>query len=285
MSSDPREALDASGKLPDAELDIAGVALQFARIDAPEADWHAAEAHLSDLARDAVALARDLASTTARARVGMLAALLGRYGYTGDTETYASPANANLLQVIERRRGLPVALGILWLHCTRTIGWPAYGLNFPGHFLLAMEGNAPARAARSTSPQHVVVDPFAGGTLLESDDLQALLRRVEGPAAELRPGMLQPMPARGVLLRLQNNIRGRRDTQGDVASALACTEDMLRLAPDDVALWREAAIKNEWLDRVAAALRCYTRVVELVPEGDGAVRARAAMEGLRARLN
>ena len=285
MSSDPRDALDASGQLPDAELDIAGVALQFARIDAPASDWRVAEAHLSELAREAVTLARDLPSATARARAGMLAALLGRHGYAGDAETYASPANANLLQVIERRRGLPVALGILWLHCTRAIGWPAHGLNFPGHFLLTVEGAAPLRATRATSPQHVVVDPFSGGRVLEANDLQALLRRVEGPGAELRPGMLQPMPARGVLLRLQNNIRGRRDVQGDVASALACTEDMLRLAPDDVALWREAAVKNEWLDRVAAALRCYTRVVELVPEGDGAVRARAAMEGLRARLN
>ncbi len=283
--SDPRSALDAVGQLPDTEIDIAGAALQLARIDAPELDWQAAAGHVSALARDAVGLARELPSGTARARAGALAGLLGRYGYAGDTETYNEPANANLIQVIERRRGLPVALGILWLHCTRAIGWPAHGLNFPGHFLIALEGHQPRRASRSTAPQHLVVDPFSGGLTLEAHDLRTLLKRVEGPDAELRPGMLQPMSARSVLLRLQNNIRGRREAQGDLASALACTEDMLRIAPDSVALWREAAVLNERLDHVAAALRCYGRVLELVPEGDGAMRARLAMDGLRARLN
>lgn len=283
--SDPRDALDAIGQLPDTEIDIAGAALQFARIDAPDADWQAASAHLSELARDAVDLSRELTGGTARARAGVLSGLLGRHGYGGDTETYASPANANLIQVIERRRGLPVALGILWLHCTRTAGWPAHGLNFPGHFLLMMEGQPPRRATRATAPQHLVVDPFSGGLTLEAHDLRTLLKRVEGPDAELRPGMLQPMSARAVLLRLQNNLRGRREAVGDLPGALVCTEDMLRIAPDAVALWRDAAVLNERMDRVAAALKCYGRVLDLVPEGDGATRARLAINGLQARLN
>ena len=53
---DPRAALEAIGLLPDTEIDIAGAALQLARVDAPDADWEAARAHLSEIARDAVAL-------------------------------------------------------------------------------------------------------------------------------------------------------------------------------------------------------------------------------------
>jgi hypothetical protein len=37
--AEARAALDAAGQLPDAEIDIAAVALQLARIDAPGADW------------------------------------------------------------------------------------------------------------------------------------------------------------------------------------------------------------------------------------------------------
>ena len=48
-----RLALDAIGQLPDGELDLAGAALQLARVDAPSADWHGASEHLSQLARDA----------------------------------------------------------------------------------------------------------------------------------------------------------------------------------------------------------------------------------------
>ena len=281
----PQEALDAAGQLPDVEIDIAGTALQFARIDAPDADWQSAARHLSDLARDAVALARDLPSTDLAARAGALAGLIaGRHRYAGDTDSYDDPANANLIRVIERRRGLPVALGVLWLHCTRAIGWGASGLDFPGHFLLALE-ESPSRTRAKPGPQQTVLDVFAGGVPLDSRDLRNLLKRVAGPEAELRPGVLAPMSARRVLLRLQDNIRTRRLAASDPEGALACTLDMLRLAPDNATLWREAALLHQKLDQVTAALRCYARVLELVPDGEGALSTRSAIDDLRGRLN
>ncbi|MCE2760450.1 MAG: hypothetical protein LW713_05330 [Acetobacteraceae bacterium] len=44
---EPRSAIEAAGSLPDLELDIATVALQLARVDAPEADWRKVAAHFS----------------------------------------------------------------------------------------------------------------------------------------------------------------------------------------------------------------------------------------------
>lgn len=279
--SDPRDALDAIGQLPDAEIDLADAALQFARVDAPDADWHAARAHLSELARDAVAVAGGLGGADLSTRAGALAGVFaGRHGYRGDSETYDDPANANLVRVIERRRGLPVALGILWLHCARSAGWGAHGIDFPGHFLVALEG--PHNPAL---PRSAVLDPFAGGQPMEARDLRALLKRVEGPRAELRPGVLHPMSARAVLLRLQNNIKARRLQAGDLDGALSCVEDMLRVAPDSAALWRESALMHQRLGHVAAALRGFERFLALVPEGDAARRVRAAVDDLRARLN
>ncbi len=97
--------------------------------------------------------------------------------------------------------------------------------------------------------------------------------------------MMAPMTLRDVLLRLQNNIKVRRLQNGDLLGALACAEDMLRIAPREAFLWRETALMNQRLDHVAAALRCFERFLELVPAGDAAIRARAAMDELRARLN
>ncbi len=284
--SDPRAALDASGQMPDVELDIAGVALQFARIDAPDRDWCAAGAHLSELARDAVDLARELPGNELAARAGGLAGLIGgRHRYAGDVETYDDPANANLIQVTERRRGLPVSLGILWLHCARAAGWNAHGLDFPGHFLISLQGERPGGKLHAAEPQAIVLDVFAGGIPLGARDLRGLLKRTEGDNAELRPGVLQPMSARGVLLRLQNNLRTRRQDAGDLPGALTCIEDMLRTAPDTAMLWRDAAIINQRLERVAAALRCYERFLDIVPQGEAAARTRATVEDLRSRLN
>jgi regulator of sirC expression with transglutaminase-like and TPR domain len=273
---DPREALEAVGVLPDVEIDIAGAALQLARIDAPDGDWEGARDHLSTLARDAVAAASDLTGGGLAARAEALSELLAnRHGYEGDAETYDDPANANLIRVIERRRGLPVALGIVWLHTAQAAGWSAHGVDFPAHFLIALEGRS----------SQVVLDVFHGGAALGARELRTLLKRVEGDNAELRPGLLAPMNARSVLLRLQNNIKTRRLQAGDLEGALACTEDMLRFAPAAADLWRQAAVMNQRLGRVTAALRAFERFLALVPGGEAATRVRAVMEELRSRLN
>jgi regulator of sirC expression with transglutaminase-like and TPR domain len=278
-AAEARAALEAAGQLPDAELDIAAVALQFARIDAPEADWRAGTAELSLIAREAVELA--LADPAAdagdaeRRRAALAGLLHERMGFAGDRERYDDLNNANLIRVLERRKGLPVALGILWLHAAEAAGWAARGVDFPGHFLIGLEH------ARGM----LLVDVFAGGAPLAAPELRALIKRVEGPRAELRPGLVAPMTKRAVLLRLQNNIKLRRLRAGDIEGALACAQDMLRLAPDHAGLWREAGLMLQRLDRIAAALHSLDRALALEPDGEGAARLRGLMEELRNRLN
>lgn len=277
-------ALDAIGKLPDGEIDLAGAAVQLARVGAPGADWHAAQAHLSDLARDAAAFP---AAADLPARAHSLAVLLsGRHEYAGDAETYDDAANANLIRVIERRRGLPVALGILWLHCARVAGWDAHGVDFPGHFLVALTRmRNPHGMGERRDGRQVVVDPFAGGLVLGAAELRALARRIEGPEAVLRPGLLRPMTPREVLLRLQNNLRMRRLQARDLPGALACLETMLRIAPEAASLWQDRALLHEALEQPAAAIWAWERFLRLVPTGEVADRARAAVGALRTQLN
>jgi regulator of sirC expression with transglutaminase-like and TPR domain len=274
--SEARAALDAIGELPDAEIDLADAALQLARVDAPDADWQSARAHLSEIAREAVALAADVPADDLGAQAGALAGLLaGRLTYAGDSDSYDDLANANLIRVSERRRGLPVSLGIVWMHAAEASGWSAHGVDFPSYFMVALNG----RDAK------LVLDPFAGGMPRDARELRKMLKRVEGRDAELRPGLLAPMSKRAVLLRLQQNIKLRRLNAGDVAGALACTQDMLRIAPAVASQWREAALMHQRLDQVSAALRCFDRFLALVPEGEAALRVRATIDELRSRLN
>ena len=279
--SDPIAALDAIGQLPDSEIDIAEAALQLARIDLPDADYQAARAHLTDIAKQAVAAGEDLSPHDIAGQADTLAQLIGgKFGYHGDPARYEEADNANLLRVIERRRGLPVALGVIWLHAIAANGWHGHGVNFPGHFLIAITDDQPGGGARQ-----VVIDVFAGGQPLSVPALRTLVKSVEGEQAELRAALLRPMSTRAVLLRLQNNITSRRLAARDVPGALACTENMLRFAPDEASLWREAGQMNQTLDHIAAALRCYERFLVLAPDGEPATQTRTKIAELRSRLN
>jgi len=271
-----RAALEAIGQLPDPEIAIADAALQLARADLPDADPEAARAHLSVLAREAVELAGTVTPDDVVGQAVGLARLLGEaHGYVGNTSSYDDLANANLIQVIERRRGLPVALGVLWLHCARAAGWDCHGVDFPGHFLLAL----------SHQGTQLVLDVFNGGAPMDAPALRRLIKAVEGPQAELRPGILRPIGTRAVLLRLQNNIKLRRLQAGNMEGALACTENMLRIAPDEASQWRDAVLMHQRLGQLSDALRCGEAFLRLVPQGEAAERMRAAMADLRARLN
>lgn len=274
--TEPRVALAAIGQLADAEIDIGNAALQLARVDAPDADWRKAARHLSDLAQRAVKQAVAMDKEDLPARATALAHLLAdEFGYAGDLQNYDDPANANLIRVIERRRGLPVALGVIWLHAARAAGWGSHGVDFPAHFLVALEGYK----------TQVVIDVFSGGQVMSARQLRALLKRVEGEKAELRPGLLQPMSTRRVLLRLQNNIMTRRLEAGDLRGGLQCTKDMLLIAPDQAELWRQAGAMNQTLEQVAAARECYQRFLELVPEGSVANGVRVQLDILKSMLN
>ena len=281
--AEPRQALEAIGLLPDVEIDPATAALQLARLDAPGSDWLAASAHLSELAREAAAIGIVLSGRSAEARSGALAGLIhARFGYRGDSETYDDLDNANLIRVIERRRGLPVALGVLWLHCIRAAGWDGHGIDFPGHFLVALAAPA-ARERPETPPRQtrLLIDAFAGGASVATADLLALLKRISGEDTPLRPGMIRPMSTRDVLLRLQRNLVQRRLLAGEAEAALGSLEGMLQIAPDVAANWLNAADLNRHLGRGGAAIECLERFLALVPGSDAATLARAQLDALR----
>jgi len=260
--------LERVGSLPDAAIDLGETALALAALDHPEVDYGHYRAHLADLARDVGA--EDAAPADALRRV-----LSGAYGYRGDRESYDDLDNANLIRVIDRRRGLPVALSILWLHAARAQGWPADGLNFPGHFLIRV-GQRDGAA---------VIDPFNDGAVLDDAALAALWRRVGGEKTKLTAETCAPVGNRAILLRLQNNIKLRLLQAKRTEAALAVLERMVLTAPEEPALWRECASLHEGLGNLRTAGACLERVIALAG-GEAARQAAAAeLKAVRLRLN
>ena len=272
-AAEARGLLAQLGRAPaSAELDLARAAFLFAACDAGEADLAAALAHLDDIAQASAAIGPAAEGDSEAAAAGLAALLADHLGYLGDGETYDDPANANLLRVIERRRGLPVALGILWIHAARAAGFQARGANMPAHFLVGLDaGSGP-----------VLLDPFARGRVVSLEEVGRRLAAIEPEGGEF---VLKPMTDRDVLLRLENNVWQRRAKAGDVAGALAVLEDMALLAPEEPYILREAARLHYESGSLRGAIACLERLLPLAPDPETARGTRALIDELRAKLN
>lgn len=272
-AAEARGLLAELGRAPaSARLDLARAALLFAAVEAGEADLAGALVHLEEMAQAAAAMGPAAEGDSAAAAAGLTGLLADHFGYVGDSETYDDLANANLLRVIERRRGLPVALGILWIHAARAAGFEAKGANMPAHFLVGLDaGSGP-----------VILDPFDRGRVVSLEELGERLAAIEPEGGEF---VLRPMTDRDVLLRLENNVWQRRAKAGDVAGALAVLEDMALLAPEEPYILREAARLHYESGSLRGAIACLERLLPLAPDPETASRTRALIEELKAKLN
>ncbi|WP_345890143.1 transglutaminase-like domain-containing protein [Sphingomonas beigongshangi] len=93
------------------------------------------EGVLSDIASRLDRIGAGVADASERAAC-LAQVLAGEFGFSGDAETYDDPDNADLIRVIDRLRGLPISLSILYVAAARRIGWAAEILNLPGHVLV-----------------------------------------------------------------------------------------------------------------------------------------------------
>ena len=259
---------------PSPILPIAEAALALASFDRPRVSLARYRQHLVTLARD-VSRHRGAAGDLAARAEALNEIILLKHGYSGDELTYDDLQNANLMRVVDRRKGLPVALGILYLHAARAQGWDSVGLGFPGHFLIRLTDAA----------ERLILDPFHGGKVCDAASLRELLKAMAGQDVELSPEHYAPVADRDVLLRLQNNVKSRLLQAGQHERALRIVETMLMLAPELAGLWHESGLLNVRLGNMRAAANALQEFIIRAPEGDARHQAAAMLQQLRSKLN
>ena len=80
-------------------------------------------------------------------------------GFRGDRACFYEPGNAQVHRVLERRRGLPISLSVLYLLVGRRAGLSMAGVGMPNHFLVRIHGARP-----------MLIDPFHGGRAVTKAD-------------------------------------------------------------------------------------------------------------------
>jgi regulator of sirC expression with transglutaminase-like and TPR domain len=255
-------------------LPIAEAALALASFERPRVGPKRYREHLQLLARDVGGHPGAASDLPARAQA-LNEIILLKHGYSGDELTYDDLQNANLMRVVDRRKGLPVALGILYMHVGRAQGWDTVGLAFPGHFLIRLADGA----------ERLILDPFHGGQVCGAAQLRELLKATMGQDSELQPEHYMPVSDRDVLLRLQNNLKARLIQAQRYEQVATVIETMLMLAPELPELWRESGMLHTQLGNMRSAAAALEQFVLRAPEGMARHQAAALLQQMRSKLN
>jgi regulator of sirC expression with transglutaminase-like and TPR domain len=247
----------------DDELPLLEAAASLAQDEAPALDLQQV---LGDLDRLERRLKRRMkVESSALERLHLLGQFFfSELGFSGNVNDYYNADNSYLHVVLNKRRGIPITLGVLWLELARSLELKSSGVNFPGHFLVQTD----------IGMGRVVIDPFTGQSLSERDlvarleawsEQRMIASRDEGT---LLAGYLSPATPREILARMLRNLQAIHRTEAHWELLVAVQDRMITLLPRAWAEYRERALALAELGERQRARADLSRYLSHVGDAD-----------------
>ena len=179
--------------------------------------------------------------------------LFKQEGFRGNRGDYYDPRNSFLNDVIERKKGIPITMSILYMEVAARAGLKLRGVGFPGHFLVKYEDDE----------DEIVIDPFDKGEVRTLEDLQTLLDGLYNGKVALRPEFLAPVTHRQIIHRMLNNLKGIYLSEENLLKALSAAERLVILEPSSAPEIRDRGmlyLKLECFQQAIGDLETYLRL-------------------------
>ena len=201
------------------EPDIATCAMIIAGEFQPGLDVHAELGAIDILATEA----RSFPVVDAASLVEFLSS---EKGFIGNSDNYYSLSNSLFNQVLTSKRGIPITLALVYLSVVRklksdTHALSAWGINFPGHFLVAVSDD---------KGEHLL-DPFKG-CLVSKDECYSIIANLYGRQHEPDDRYFEHADSRLLLRRILENLKAINLQKGHATHAMACLDYQLMLYPN-----------------------------------------------------
>lgn len=196
-------------------------------------------------------------------------------GFHGEDEDYYDPRSALLSEALDRHAGLPITLSVLYIELSRRAGIEATGVALPGRFLVKFTGPFGV----------VVVDPFDGGRVLSTVELQKILDGMYGGGVQLREHHLRSFTPKQILARELAQLKAAYLAQHDLPRAAASIDRLLILDDRDAYEVRDRAALAMQMHGYAQAIELFERYLALTPSADDRSRVRDQIAYLRAWLD
>jgi regulator of sirC expression with transglutaminase-like and TPR domain len=260
-------------ELPDAQVDLVEASLVIALEDNPglTIDRYLAQVNQwTDAIRERIEGSRDVE----RIVESINRLLFEEEGFRGEDEDYYDPRSALVNEMLDKHAGLPITLSILYIEMCRRVGMDVTGVSLPGRFLVKFSG----------AFGQIVVDPFEGGHVLSTIELQKLLDAIYGGGVKLREHHLRSFAAKEILARELAHLKSAYLVQHDLPRAAASSDRLLILDDNDPYEVRDRATIAVQLHAYHEAIECFERYLALVPHADDHARIREQIAYLRAWL-
>lgn len=184
--------------------------------------------------------------------------LFGELGFSGNREQYDDPRNSCLNEVMDRKKGIPITMALIYIEVARRAGLRAEGINFPGHFLVRVMPDLHGSGTR----EGLIIDPFHGGAILNEADCRQLLNRV-GEGSAFEPALLARATRRQVLVRMLNNLKRLYVKMHSFPQARATTDVLLALQPSSLADLKDRGLLAYNMNDFGHALRDFEEYLKL----------------------
>lgn len=138
----------------------------------------------------------------------------GKYRFHGDQKEQDAPDNFFLNQVIEYRKGSPIALSILYSIIAQRLHLPVFGVNLPDHFILAYKDDSELDDEESFNTEENLpydlpgdvlfyVNAFNGGAIFSKFNIDRFLKQSGLPNNEK---YFEPCSNPHIILRMMTQL-------------------------------------------------------------------------------
>jgi regulator of sirC expression with transglutaminase-like and TPR domain len=200
--------------------------------------------------------------------------LFGECGFRGNTWQYNDPANSFLDRVLATRAGLPITLSVVYMEIGWRLSLPIEGVALPGHFLVRFGLGAGA----------LFIDPFNRGRLWSHEECETQIATFYGRVnARLVEQVLAPPERRAIVARILRNLKNLYVEAEQLPAALAATERILLLEPNNPQELRDRGLLRAQLGQVYAAVQDLDRYARMAPHAADLPRIKQQAQALAAR--
>jgi regulator of sirC expression with transglutaminase-like and TPR domain len=202
-------------------------------------------------------------------------------GFSGNAADYYDPRNSFLNEVLDRKRGIPLTLAIVYIEIGRRVGLPLCGISFPAHFLVK------CKLREGT----VVLDPYAKGISLSFDEIRQRIKNLRNgvePPASVVAGMLASASNKDILVRMLRNLKGIYSHHKDWLKALSATDRIISVIPESAEEYRDRGMIYLNLECFRAALfdlQAYLKMLPVAADADTVRQKVVELQTVASRLN